>query len=533
MIAIILGGIGLFLLGMVLMTEGLKALAGEALRHVLARFVGGPISALTSGAVITAVVQSSSATTLTTIGFVSAGLITFPQAVGVVFGANLGTTSTGWLVSLLGLKVSISVVALPAVGVGALLRLLGRDRLAALGLAIAGFGLIFVGIDTLQVGMTSLSSRLDLSRLPGETVTGRFLLVLVGIVMTVVMQSSSAAVATTLTALHAGAIALPQAAALVVGQNVGTTVTAALACIGASVAARRTAVAHILFNLVTGLVAFVALGPFLALADSLADRVAADSDAVTIAAFHTAFNAIGVVLMAPWMARFARLVERLVPQRGPALTRRLDASVAIVAPVAVAAVRLTVSDILLAVIGTLRNVLRVGPGRAGVTALVDVADAVVEARHFLGRVRSDPETPAEHARHLGMLHALDHLGRLRDACVEDGPPRTVWRDASLAEMVQELTAVLDATEQWLRDGEPAGAERVRALAGALAEQRRGQREALLQAAARREVDPDAAAARLEAMRWLDRLAYHLARVVHHLVERGAVGGMPVGRPTSD
>jgi phosphate:Na+ symporter len=128
LISLVLGGVGIFLIGMILLTEGLKAAAGGALRAILARFTRGPGSAFLSGAGVTALVQSSSATTLTTIGFVSAGLLTFPQAVGVLLGANVGTTSTGWLVSVLGLKVQVSLVALPAVGLGALLRLLAKGR---------------------------------------------------------------------------------------------------------------------------------------------------------------------------------------------------------------------------------------------------------------------------------------------------------------------------------------------------------------------------------------------------------------------
>src|SRR5690606_15462357 len=138
------GGIGLFLLGMVLLTDGLKAFAGEALRRALVRFTGTPLKAFTSGALVTLVVQSSSATTVTVIGFVSAGLLAFPQAVGVVMGASLGTTGTGWIVSVLGLKVSVGFYALPVVGIGAFMRLLGSGRWRSLGFALAGFGIIFI-----------------------------------------------------------------------------------------------------------------------------------------------------------------------------------------------------------------------------------------------------------------------------------------------------------------------------------------------------------------------------------------------------
>ena len=196
------------------MTDGLKAVAGDSLRAILARFTGGPVTAVMTGVAITLVVQWSSATVLMTIGFVSAGLLTFAQSVGVIFGANLGTTSTGWLVALLGLRFSISAVALPLVGIGALARLLTRGRTASMGMVLAGFGLIFVGIDYLQAGMDSFSEHFDPAIFPAETVTGRLVLVGIGIIMTVVLQSSSATVTTTLTALHSGTILPEQAAAL-------------------------------------------------------------------------------------------------------------------------------------------------------------------------------------------------------------------------------------------------------------------------------------------------------------------------------
>ncbi len=192
-----LGGIGLFLLGMVLLTDGIKTLAGTALREILKRFIRGPVSGMITGTGLTAILQSSSATMLTTIGFVSAGLITFPQAIGVIFGANLGTTSTGWIVSILGFKLSIGAAALPMIFAGALMRLLLRGRGASLGTAAAGFGLLFLGIAMMQDGMGGLSERIDVTGFTGEGIPGVLLLVGVGIIMTMVMQSSSAAMAPT------------------------------------------------------------------------------------------------------------------------------------------------------------------------------------------------------------------------------------------------------------------------------------------------------------------------------------------------
>src|ERR1700740_1025729 len=153
----VLGGVGLFLLGMTVMTEGLKALAGSALRGVLSKAAATPLHGSFWGAIITLLVQSSSATTMTTIGLVSAGLLTFQQGLGLVFGANVGTTGTGWLVALLGVRISLTAYALPIVFVGALLKLMGRGRWAAGGAAVAGFALILVGLTTLQQGMGGLA----------------------------------------------------------------------------------------------------------------------------------------------------------------------------------------------------------------------------------------------------------------------------------------------------------------------------------------------------------------------------------------
>ncbi len=155
MVSQLLGGIGLFLLGVFLLSDGLKTAAGDSLRRILVRFTGRPSTAFVSGAGITVLAQSSSATTLATIGFVSAGILTFSQAIGIVMGASLGTTSTGWLISLVGMKFGIGKLAFPLVGLGALARLVSHGRNAAIALSVAGFGLMFVCFVILQSGMVS------------------------------------------------------------------------------------------------------------------------------------------------------------------------------------------------------------------------------------------------------------------------------------------------------------------------------------------------------------------------------------------
>src|SRR5215467_1604338 len=184
----LLGGLGLFLLGIHHLTEGLKGLAGDSLRRALQRLVAGRFSAVASGAFFTAVIQSSTAAILTVIGFVSAGLVTFSQAVGMIIGATLGTTSTIWLVALFGLRFRISAAALPMLGVGAFLWLVARGKTRSLGAVLAGFGLIFTGLDFLQTGMAGI--KWNLEAWAGTGYGAMWILAGIGIVMTVVMQSS-------------------------------------------------------------------------------------------------------------------------------------------------------------------------------------------------------------------------------------------------------------------------------------------------------------------------------------------------------
>lgn len=520
MIGTLLGGIGLFLLGMILMTDGLKAAAGDALRDGLARLTGGAGKAMLSGMVITALVQSSSATVLTTIGFVSAGLLTFTQAVGLIFGANLGTTSTGWIVSLLGLKVSVSALALPLVGVGALARLLLRGRSASLGLALAGFGVIFVGIDMLQAGMGTLSSRIDLARFPATTLPARVMLVAVGAAMTVVLQSSSAAVATTLTAVHAGTVDLGQATMLVIGQNLGTTVTAGLASVGASVPAKRTGLAHILFNVVTGVVAFVFAPLFLYLVEDASLLPGADDPAVALAAFHTAFNVLGVLLLLPVAPRFAHLIARLIPERGSPYTRNLDPSVAELPAVAIEAARRSVVGVAAAQIDVACPLIDGSEGDARTPSLDPITEALHEIREFLRHVRTAPDLATEHPRHLGVLHALDHLDRLDESLREPPPRAHVGGDDGTRVLRGSVRAMLQDVTRWLRGHGASPLTRLEAMSKEVAEYRRTRRAHVLSLAASGEIDTAEALGWLEGVRWLDRVLYHVWRSVHHLAAPG-------------
>lgn len=517
MIANVLGGIGLFLLGMILMTDGLKSLAGDALRGILARFTGSPTSALLTGAVVTAIVQSSSATTLATIGFVSAGLLPFPQAVGVIFGANVGTTSTSWLVSTLGLKVNVSAVALPLVGIGALARLLGKRRIASFGMALAGFGLVFVGIDTLQAGMAGLARHFDPSMFPGNTLGGRLLLVLVGVGMTVVMQSSSAAAATTLAALHAGALDLSQAAALVIGQNLGTTVTAGVAAIGASLSAKRTALAHVFFNGITGLVAFAILPVFVAVVDNLTEHAGGGDDTTSLAAFHTAFNVLGVVILMPFVRHFSAFVERVVPDRGSPLIKNLDPTVVAVPAVAAEAARRALREVAAQLADAALAWIRAAK-RPPREFLDEMRAGLEEIRKFLDLLRTQEATAGAREHHLSALHALDHLDRILDLLEA---PEAVARgdEPALEPLTNELERTWPQLVELLRRGGAAlPTQGVSEASGHISGRFSTGRAEALREAASGKLSTHVALTRIDAMRWLDRAAYHVARAAVHLDE---------------
>jgi phosphate:Na+ symporter len=331
--------------------------------------------------------------------------------------------------------------------------------------------------------------------------------------MTVVMQSSSAAMATTLTALASGTIDLQQGASLVIGQNVGTTVTAGLAAVGASVPAQRTALAHVLFNVLTGAVAFAVLPLMLRLA-AAADGVDASGPA-TLAAFHTIFNVAGVGLLLPAVHRFSAFIERLVPERGPVLTRHLDTTVTALPPVAVEAARRTLFDVLqvLAAAAGSRLAGRDDPGLA--PPLDASARALDEVRLFMAQIRSAPDAPAVYARHVSTLHAVDHLQRFVEASGEVAG-RPVDGDARLADATARLRHALAAVAAWSHlDGLPP-AEDLEGISTALTSTRDEHRRELLELTARGAVAPSNASRLLERMRWIDRLAYHLWRAVFHL-----------------
>ncbi|MEQ3448792.1 Na/Pi symporter [Pseudoalteromonas sp. XMcav2-N-2] len=299
LIGSLLGGLGIFLVAIGMMTDGLKLAAGSSLRKVLATWTKTPQRGIASGFCMTALVQSSSAVTVASLGFVNAGLITMHQALGIVYGANVGTTITGWLVAAVGFKFNIQAIALPLIGIGALMKLLRpQSRLASAGLALVGFGLFFIGIDILKGAFEHVVATFDLSQFTAEGLTGMLAFLLVGIVVTTLTQSSSASIALTITAAASGMIGLYAAGAMVIGANIGTTSTSILAAIGATSNAKRVAAAQVIFNALTALVAFAILPVLFYLITEITGFFNLTADpALSLALFHTLFNVLGVMLI--------------------------------------------------------------------------------------------------------------------------------------------------------------------------------------------------------------------------------------------
>ncbi len=519
----LLGGVGLFLLGMTLITDGLKAFAGEALRRVLVRFTGTPLKAFGSGVVTTLLVQSSSATTVAVIGFVSAGLLTFPQAVGLVMGASLGTTGTGWLVAVLGLKVSVGVYALPIVGAGAFIKLLAAPRWQHVGMALAGFGIIFLGIEVLQGAMGALAGVFDLAALPSGGAFSALVLVLVGAAVTILMQSSSAAVATVLTALHTGSINFDQAASLVIGAAVGTTITGILAALGGGVPARRTALAHVVFNAATGAIALGMLPLFLRLIGWLQVHAGMQSGAISLAAFHTAFIAVGVLVFLPWAGRLARWIERLLPEKGPQLTRHLDSTVLEVPAVALETTVRALRETAGLLLGLFSARISGRWSRAQDISADEAARALHHIQHFVAGI--PPISPGGELSPMkvAQLHAIDHLTRLQSHLHPSSALQQRVRSPALDDERSTCEALLIEAGAGLREGgAPGWIERIGREAANLSEHRRRERPAVMNQAVAGAWDAREALEILDAMRWLDTTAYHAWRIVHYLGEDDSI-----------
>ncbi len=513
----ILGGMGLFLLGLVVMTEGLRELEGGRIRAALIRFTRSPSSGALTGAISTAILQSSSATTVAAIGFVSAGLMSFSSALGILFGANIGTTITGWLVVLLGFKLNFGDFVLPFVFIGAILRLFGNRRLSSIGFAVAGFSLIFVGISVLQQGMEGARDFLSPDLLSTDSILGVLKLVVLGMIFTVITQSSSAGVAAALTAVYTGAINFEQAAAIVIGMDVGTTVKAAIATIGGSIGTRRTGFSHVIYNCFTGVGALLLIKPYVMLWEAISPGALLANAEIGLVAFHTTFNTLGVLIVIPMTGRFASLMERIVPGEAPIYTHKLDRALLRDPTLALKTVMPTIYAELIALLRHVAAIL--GEDKKGErTDLVELQTALDETQAFVDDIRLSGGDGVDWEQLIAVIHVLDHMQRLHERCEEEEDRASTARtrrelDDERETLLMSISKVIDniETQNWVYAAHAARQALVK-----MQERREVLRARIMEQIASGEISLHSGTNVLEAIRWLSRVSNHIVRITDHL-----------------
>jgi phosphate:Na+ symporter len=313
----IAAGVAIFLFGMLSLEEGFKAFTGGVLERLLRKTTNKLWKSLSFGIVSTTLMQSSSLVSVITISFLSAGLIPLAAGIGIVFGANLGTTTGAWLVAGLGLKVKISAYAMPMLVFGVILIFQRAKGLKGVGYILSGLGFLFLGIHHMKEGFEAFKDTIDLTAYAVEGYPGVFLFALIGLAATVVMQSSHATLVLIITALAARQITYENALALAIGANIGTTITAIIGSLGSNVDGRRLAGAHLIFNLVTAIVAIAMIFQLTHLVDVVSAWFGIGSEDYTLklAVFHTIFNLLGVLLMLPFINVMVRFLQRIIKPR--------------------------------------------------------------------------------------------------------------------------------------------------------------------------------------------------------------------------
>ncbi len=331
------GAIGLILLGMDWISNGLRTAAGPSLMQHLQRWTDKPSHGLLVGGVSTVAVQSSSVVTVAAIGFVNAGILSLHNAAYVIYGSNIGTSITGWFVALVGLQFKVDALAMPVIGLGALLKLFTQSaRKQGVGEGLIGFGLFFLGIAFLKQSSDAAFAELEFSWLDSLGVWGLLLAVLLGTVLSAIMQASIAVIALVITVVDSGMISLETGSALVIGACIGTTSTAIMSTLAATAKAKRLAWLHVIFNVLTGIVALLLLTPMLWLLTSIQLWLFSGVQAaVTLALYHTLFKVVGVMLIWPFTGKLVGWLEQRFGKSTKLQLQNLDASSLLLPDVAI------------------------------------------------------------------------------------------------------------------------------------------------------------------------------------------------------
>ena len=314
---IIIAGIAIFLVGMYFMDEGFKLFSGSMLERILENSTNTLPKAIATGTIVTSIIQSSSLTSVIMISFLSAGLLGLGEAIGVIFGSNLGSTTTVWIVSYFGIKIDIAYYAMPMLIFGVTLRFANNIKYQGLGNILLGLGFIFLGISYMMEGFETLKQTINLSQYAMKGYLGVIVYIIIGVIATIVIQSSAATMAIVIAALVSGQIVYENALAISIGANIGTTVTAIIGAFASNENGKRLALAHFIFNTVTAFVAFVFIYQIADIVDFISEgfNVKADNYVIKLAIFHTFFNVVGIVILAPFTQQLVAFLEkRFIPK---------------------------------------------------------------------------------------------------------------------------------------------------------------------------------------------------------------------------
>jgi phosphate:Na+ symporter len=506
---------------MSLLTEGLNSIGGRGLRGMLRKLTDSPPESFVAGTAVTVLTQSSSATVLSTIGFLAAGMIPLSACVGLVVGATVGTSSTSWLVSVVGLNSASFYFVMPALGLGALLRMFGRGRWKQCGTALAGLAVLLASIKFISDGLGDTANHFDLASFAANTASGDLMLCASGLLMAVAMQSSAAPIAITMVMLNAGTLTLDQACFVLMGATVGTTSTGIIVSIVGGLPARRVALLWSMTSVVqvaVGVALFPLLKPVaLAVARMIWGEGHAGPEALAV--FHTTFTLVAGTPVVWLSLPVARMAAKVLPaRRGEELGFELDPNVLQVPSAAVAAARKGVIDVAWQVGSAAQSFLRAGT-RDALEDRVERCGLNVDALRGAISQISVPEGDTRTLNdQINSVLAVDHLARMvGDMRVVMATPIQLTECESLHEYRARALACMDQFVAWLSDGTaPAPTMDMSQAARELGDRRKsGRTDAMLRAQSL-QISPERAIGELEMMRQIDRMVRHATKVTEYL-----------------
>ncbi len=311
----IVSGVAIFLFGMFIMEDGFKMLSGGFLETMMKKVTGNTFTSIIFGAFSTTIMQSSTLVSLFSISFVSAGIISLLQGVGIIFGSNLGNSTGAWIIAIIGNKANISSFALPIIAFGVIFLFQKTKSIKGAGYILAGIGFIFLGIAYIKLGFNSYQDSFDLTKYSVDGIKGMAIFAFIGLVATLIMQSTHATLVLIMAALSINQITLDNAMALTIGAQLGSSITTGLGAINASIDGKRLAVAHIVFNLITALVAVILSKQIIFVVELIASLVGINDLNLKLAVFHTLFNMLGIALMLPILSKFVYYLTKFISRK--------------------------------------------------------------------------------------------------------------------------------------------------------------------------------------------------------------------------